>query len=107
MKPVETPVETFILICEKCGKKLSANDGDESPSRDLQKALKSLAKNGPLDGALKSKVRPVVTSCMNICPEGQIAMGVIEFGKKEHFFTIDLPQNENEVLDLWTKMRLN
>jgi predicted metal-binding protein len=71
LKPHVAPVtRALILICEKCGSKLVA-DGAENPSRILQKALKEQIRATGRRG----EIRAVVSSCMDICPEGEIAVG--------------------------------
>lgn len=82
---VDSPVsEALILICEKCGKKLS-KDSDENPSRVLQGALKERIR----EEGLKGHVRAVVTTCMDVCPDGEIAIGITRPEEKEkgEFFT--------------------
>lgn len=69
MQPATSPVsEALIFICEKCGKKLAS--GDENPARELQQAIKSEIKN--IDG--KGRWRASVTSCMDLCPKGEVAI---------------------------------
>jgi hypothetical protein len=105
LNPVVPPVsEALILICEKCGKKL-ARDSEENPSRALQSELKGKIK--ALDG--KGKLRAVVTSCMDICPEGEIAIGISPSesrGGKDRFFTVkegDPEKMANTILEQATR----
>lgn len=85
---VPSPVsQALILICEKCGKKLAPND-EENPSKTIQLALKEHIKSAGKKGVL----RAVVSSCMDICPKGEIAVGIINVSptnRGERFFTYD------------------
>ncbi len=86
MTTVPAPVtETLILICEKCGKK-QVSDDEENPSRTIQLALKEHIKSSGKKGVL----RAVVTSCMDICPKDEIAVGLVGLSPtndKKRFFT--------------------
>ena len=83
----DAPVsQALIMICEKCGKKLASRE-DDNPSRALQSALKEEIKS---IGA-KGQLRAVVTSCMDICPDREIAVGISwskEAGGEDRFVTI-------------------
>jgi hypothetical protein len=77
--------DTLILICEKCGKKLLPEAVD-NPSRTLQLGLKEKIKTGGLKGVF----RAVITSCMDICPENEIAIGVVRPSVPEtQFYTLN------------------
>jgi predicted metal-binding protein len=84
---VPAPVsQAMILICEKCGKKLSS-DNEENPSRSLQQSLKEKIKENGDKGVL----RALLTSCMDICPKGEIAVGISfsnATGGKDLFLTL-------------------
>ncbi|WP_032113139.1 hypothetical protein [Candidatus Paracaedibacter symbiosus] len=67
------PVETLLLICEKCGKKQIQAD-QENPSSLLQKSLKLKIRESLKPGT----ARVITTSCMNICPIDAIAIGHID-----------------------------
>jgi len=72
LEKIPAPVETLILICEKCGKKLVQEEQD-NPSSLIQKKLKSRIKQElPLRTA-----RAITTSCMNVCPSGAITVAKI------------------------------
>ena len=72
LEKIFAPVETLILICEKCGKKL-VQEEQNNPSSVIQKNLKSRIKQElPLGAA-----RAITTSCMNICPSGAITVAKI------------------------------
>ncbi len=87
MKTVPSPVsDALLLICEKCGKKL-VGDTDANPARELQQALKERIKQT----GLKGQVRAVVSSCMDVCPKGEIAVGVAYAGaRNSEFLTLEL-----------------
>ena len=81
--PVTSPVsEALILICEKCGKKLSRVP-DDNPSRTIQLRLKEEIR---ADGS-KGKLRCVLTGCMDVCPDRAIAVGFSRTEKPDQFFT--------------------
>lgn len=88
LKPTPSPVsEAMILICEKCGKSF-ASDSNESPSRAVQQDLKAKIK----DLGKKGQWRAVVTSCMDICPKDEIAIGISwseSLGGQDEFFTVN------------------
>ena len=84
LKPAPAPVTTaMILICEKCGKKLCA-DPDKNPSRLLQAELKEKIKSRYGKGVL----RPIVTTCMDICPNEEVAIAISRTGEAPQFFTL-------------------
>jgi predicted metal-binding protein len=93
---VDSPVsEALILICEKCGKKLS--NSDDNPARALQGALKEKIKSDGNKGVL----RAVITSCMDICPKDEIAIAISKSGtEQDRFFTLksDHPENEAQTI---------
>jgi predicted metal-binding protein len=61
------PVElAMVFICEKCGKR----DGDKHASHKLASKLK----RGVKRELGKGRVRIVLTSCMDACPEDRIAV---------------------------------
>lgn len=78
LMPAPAPVETLLLICEKCGKK-QVLEGEENPSIQIQKQLKARIKEALKPGM----ARAVTTSCLNICPVNAIAIGYLD----------SLPQN--------------
>jgi hypothetical protein len=79
LKTAEAPVsESLIMICEKCGKKLSS-DAEENPAR--------------------------VTSCMDICPQGEIAIGFARTGKPNEFYTIERQDVEGSLDEILEKAR--
>jgi predicted metal-binding protein len=85
LNETEAPVsQALILICEKCGKGVSGSEAHEqNPSRLLQKELKEA-----INQRFGKKVaRAVVSTCMNICPEKQIAVGFCQVQKGSEFFT--------------------
>lgn len=66
---IPPPVETLILICEKCGKKLVQNE-QENPSSLIQKSLKMQIKQELPPGT----ARAITTSCMSVCPSNAITI---------------------------------
>ena len=58
-----------LWICEKCGKKLG---GDENIAVGFQKRMK---KETSLE--MGKQVRVMISSCLNVCPEGKIAMAIV------------------------------
>jgi predicted metal-binding protein len=85
LTPAIAPVSNaLILICEKCGAKL-VGEGTENPSRLLQKALKEKIRADERKG----EIRAVVSSCMDICPESKIAIGIARSGNAlTEYFTL-------------------
>jgi predicted metal-binding protein len=85
LTPQASPVsEALILICEKCGKKL-APDSEPNPARELQLLLKEKIKNQ----GKKGQLRAVITSCMDLCPKGEIAIGISVTAGKNRYFTLE------------------
>jgi predicted metal-binding protein len=63
------PVEdAMVFICEKCGKR--ADDGDKHASHKLASKFKRRVKRE----FGKGRVRIVLTSCMDACPDNRIAI---------------------------------
>jgi predicted metal-binding protein len=92
LKSAEASVsEALILICEKCGKKLS-KDSDDSPARTIQHALKEAIK---ADGG-KGKLKAVVTSCLDLCPKEEIAVAISRTHSADQFFTLSGKLDEQE-----------
>lgn len=61
------PWQGCIAVCSKCARKVRAMEGDKTR---LRVALKALIK----DRGLKKLVRPVDSSCLDVCPEGLITV---------------------------------
>lgn len=70
--PVAKPVESLLLICEKCGQKQMMTE-QENPSQALQKHLKMRIREAMKPGA----ARTVTTSCLSICPVDAITVGYV------------------------------
>jgi predicted metal-binding protein len=87
MNRIEPPVSNaLVLVCEKCGKRLDS-ESDKNPSRRLVSRLKKMGKKAFGRG----EVRAVATSCMDICPEGEISVALVTFrreGNDTRFFTV-------------------
>ncbi len=100
-KKVPAPDYTsFILICEKCGAKLNPN---KDLAQELKKELKNKIKSLPnLTG-----FRPMVSSCMDICPDNEMSISVMPLdGKTPEFFTVgaeDIPQVADQILNKLVK----
>jgi predicted metal-binding protein len=76
----------MVFVCEKCGKR--AGESGKNPSHRLASKFKRLTKRE----FAKGDVRIVLTSCMDICPDDQIAIS-IQPTATEHaagFWTIDV-----------------
>lgn len=75
---VPAPIsKAMIFVCEKCGKKLTKSDNpDENPARIVQKTMKKMC----VERFGKKVVRPMVSSCMDVCPEGRITVGILPQG---------------------------
>ncbi len=85
LKHAQPPIDqAWILICEKCGKKLTPDNPEGNPSRALQQTLKEkiFTRFG------KGKVRALVTTCMDICPSGEVAVGILRAQGKDEYLTI-------------------
>jgi hypothetical protein len=106
---VALPIQkAFILICEKCGKKLdeTANEKDgENPSKLLQKFFKEKIKSD----LGKDQARAILGSCQNICPNGQIAISVLPVnGEPARAFIVDAPEptpDDHEIAQLWNEFK--
>jgi predicted metal-binding protein len=97
---IEPPVSSaLILVCEKCGRRLDSG-ADKDPSRRLVSRLKKLAKKSFGRG----EVRAVATSCMDVCPEGEVSVALVGFrhGHADtRFFTVavdDPDETAREIL---------
>lgn len=107
IKPVPSPVsDALIMICEKCGKKLAATeDPEQNPSRQLQKQMKETVK----ERFGKGKIRPVVSSCFDVCPKDEVTVAIVRFdngAKKSQFYCIpkdDFMNSGEALIDLATK----
>jgi predicted metal-binding protein len=90
LSPVASPVsEALILVCEKCGKKL-VPEGEENPSKRLQLALKQRI----FETGRKGRLRAVVSSCLDVCPVGELTVAVLSTGEAaeaRRFFTLKGP----------------
>lgn len=77
----------LVIVCEKCGKKLAKDPSAPNPAHELKDWLKKQMLSRDLWGAN----RVVTSSCLDICPEGKVAVA----------FTSDRPDLETwaEVVD--------
>lgn len=63
----------LIAICEKCGRKISGEDGEANVSRRLQKSLKAeIAAQ-----ERKDELRAIVSSCLHLCPNDAVAVAIL------------------------------
>lgn len=89
MKSAPSPVSrALILICEKCGKKISGDSaGDTNVARLLQQSLKAtIAESGN-----KGVARALITTCLNVCPKDAVAVGLVATsGAAPRFFEVDV-----------------
>lgn len=94
--------ESLILICEKCGKKLAtSSDRDENPAVILQKKIKERIR----EDFGKGKFRCVLSTCMDVCPNGKLTLAISPADTKgtDRFFTFEETESDtlaDEVLDL-------
>jgi predicted metal-binding protein len=71
VQPSPPPMNrAMVFICEKCGKR--AGGSGKNPSHRLASKFKRLTKHE----FAKGDVRIVLTSCMDICPDDQIAISL-------------------------------
>lgn len=103
MHRIEPPVSrALILVCEKCGKRLDS-DSEKNPSRRLVSRLKKMAKKSFGRG----EIRAVATSCMDVCPEGEVSVALVGPGLRgahadTRFFTVavdDPDETAREILE--------
>lgn len=105
LSPVKSPVsQAIIMICEKCGQKLlaTAPAGAPNPATEFQRNMKTEIKNRFGKGV----VRAVSSSCLDICPEGRVAVGIANNGAPPEFLTVapaDLPAAQEELLGRFNK----
>ncbi len=88
LETAAAPVQrAIIMVCEKCGQKLVAV-GDKSdavnPALEFQKQMKLEIK----ERFGKGVVRAVSSSCLDLCPQGRIAVGVANANDGLEFFTV-------------------
>ncbi len=92
-------VKAGLWICEKCGKKLG---GEDNIAVGFQKQMK---KETSLE--MGKQVRVMVTSCLNVCPEGKIAMAIIPVNGSgpAEFLVADPASLDAARVDLIAKLR--
>jgi predicted metal-binding protein len=99
MHRIDPPVShTLVLVCEKCGKRLET-DSEKNPSRRLVSRLKKMAKK-TFD---RGEVRAVATSCMDLCPDGEISIALLTFrdgGNNTRFFTVSADDVEDTAIQI-------
>src|SRR5690606_14213018 len=100
MEQVEAPVtDGFVVICEKCGLKLSS--ADDNLSRQIQKNLKGMFR----DAFGKKVMRPIVSSWLDLCPKDKIAVGFLwnSTEKDNSFFTFTPPNPDKDAKMIFEK----
>ncbi len=86
MKRVKrTSWQSLILVCRKCGK-----DADVDLRSELRDEVRSQG--------MKDQVRVVATSCLDICPKGQVAVAVARPGQPLRTFIVDARGKVGRVL---------
>ncbi len=104
LTPILAPVQTLLLICEKCGKK-QVLEGEENPSIQIQRQLKARIKETLKPGM----ARAITTSCMNICPVNAIAIGYfdsLQQNTSAHFFLLNEKDTDQAANDLFQQFCL-
>jgi len=94
-------------VCENCGRKLVAAGGSPNPAIQLQQEMKLEIK----ERFGKGVVRAVSTSCLDICPQGRVAVGIANAHSDKstanlEFFTVapeDLAVAKDELLGRFSK----
>ena len=88
IEAIPAPVShALIMICDKCGRKLESDD-EKNPSRLMQKQLKHEMK----EKFGKGYARAVTTSCLDVCPKNQIAVGIADLNSTSQpvqFFLVE------------------
>jgi len=62
-----TPWRTVVVVCRKCGKKLSGGFG-----RKRKESLKTLLRQTLRDSGRRRDIRICETSCLGVCPKGGV-----------------------------------
>lgn len=102
LEPAEAPVrQALVLVCEKCGKKMQ--DGDENPSKNLQSALKSHFKSN----VGKREVRPLLSSCFDLCPNKKIAVALVPLGGPTRFYEIEKGDQQSVIDEITSRLSLD
>lgn len=95
-------IERVVMVCEKCGLKLQPPGATEpSASQRLKQELKQAAL--ARGGSSAQRTRVVTSSCLDLCPVGRIAVGVVDAGvaggssvgtaqPRAQFYTVDPTQ---------------
>ncbi len=93
MQPIQPKWhESLVLICEKCGKKLNAQN---NPATEL----KDWVKKKMISAGHWGEIRVSTSSCLDICPENLVAIAFTgdRAGAKTEAFEID-PLKDREWL---------
>lgn len=64
--------DALVMVCSKCFKRRGGSGGELKSEDDLKGYLKSEFKHG----GYKGKVRVVVSTCLDICPDDKLAVAV-------------------------------
>ncbi len=85
----------LVLVCDKCGGKLTADAKKGDPSA---KALKDWLKGELKDRGAWGDTRVVVSSCLDICPKDKMTVGFVsDDGSPATCVVLD-PEADREVL---------
>ncbi len=87
--------QRFFLVCEKCGTQ-SVHHDEINPAKVIQKLLKEETRLHKT----KEKLRPILSSCLGICPENKITALLVESEKPLRFFMLNEKYTENEISKL-------
>lgn len=91
------PSQKILLLCEKCGKKSLVQN--QNGAQFLKEKIKAevKAKN------VAQKLRPVLSSCLGVCPENKITAALMSTqGDASHFYLLDVDDPEvlfKEIID--------
>jgi predicted metal-binding protein len=88
MKPIWH--SNLVLVCEKCGKKLARKSGD-NPAIEMKDWMKKQLRDRDLWG----RTRVVTTSCLDVCPEGRVAVAFVS-DRKDLEATVEIVDPETE-----------
>lgn len=92
-----SPAERIFLLCEKCGMKNMLNG--ENSARLLQQWMKAELK----EKGLSKKLRPVLSSCLGVCPEKSVTAALLSNqGEASHFYVLNIKNSKevfNEILE--------
>jgi predicted metal-binding protein len=91
----------LVIVCEKCGKKLAKDSAAPNPAHEMKDWLKKELLARDLWGIN----RVVTASCLDICPEGKVAVAFVsDRPDLETWAEVVDPINErNRILQITTE----